>query len=526
MKQKRNVRLVVVTDMNVMTFVEHDDGPDKHLLSKTFDVRDISHIVHGASVLEKERQQTIKDGSNSSGDSSDGDRSTRLTNDTVRFSLKSKPNHWIEFEADQERHVALVECLRLVVQNSPLTIAEQNEEQKKTWKSNWEKYKQNETEDTFVTVPPTGPPPPTGVQALIGLNEKSVESIGSSKKKSLSETNNEDKNDTLSKDQQFFNEKRKFKKEEERKKALQKEKNYNAMSSEEKQQILEKEKEDKEHQEQQNKHLKVLGKSFGAKKSKGRGRGRGKKGKKGKGSDIKLKEPPKKDGQGDAGSVVETAENPTPVTENVITPSEPSEQVEWVVGVDPASGRNFYQNTINGASQWTRPETLGPEEPIQQENLTTTATTTTTTAAETSLDPWVEKIDPTSGRPYYVNATTNETTWEKPSNGTENQKENQKEQKKEQKEKKEEEKTEKPQSENLAHNDTETTPWLEMYHPEHQRSYYVNQLTKESVWVEPNEGYTSIEQQQQIQQQQQQQQQQHQQQVSKATQEQCSCNYC
>ena len=118
--------------------------------------------------------------------------------------------------------------------------------------------------------------------------------------------------DTLSKDQQFFNEKRKQKKEEERNEAIQKEKEYNAMSSEEQQQMLEKEKEEKEHQEQQNKHLKVLGKSFGAKKGKGKGKGRGKgrgrgksrgkKGKKGKGIDIKPKEPPKKDVQGEAGS--------------------------------------------------------------------------------------------------------------------------------------------------------------------------------------------------------------------------------
>ena len=87
----------------------------------------------------------------------------------------------------------------------------------------------------------------------------------------------EEKNKKLSKDQLFFNEKRKLKQEEERNNEIQKEAEYNALSSEEKQQLLEQEQEEIEHQAKKTKSLKLLGKSFSAKGSKSGKKGRGKK---------------------------------------------------------------------------------------------------------------------------------------------------------------------------------------------------------------------------------------------------------
>ena len=61
-----------------------------------------------------------------------------------------------------------------------------------------------------------------------------------------------------------------------------KEEEYNALSFEEKQQLLEEEKKEKEHQAKRTKSLKLLGKGFGAEASKRGKKGRGKKKKKGR----------------------------------------------------------------------------------------------------------------------------------------------------------------------------------------------------------------------------------------------------
>jgi hypothetical protein len=128
---KRKDRLVVVTDFNILTFVEKDHD-SKHLLSKTFDVTNINQIVHD-----------------------------KTSGNSVKFNLLSDPEKWVEFEADGERHNALAACLDHIVHHSAegkrMEIENENEEitPKKSI--------------AVVSPPPSVPPPPTGVQALIGL---------------------------------------------------------------------------------------------------------------------------------------------------------------------------------------------------------------------------------------------------------------------------------------------------------------------------------------------------------------------
>ena len=62
----------------------------------------------------------------------------------------------------------------------------------------------------------------------------------------------------------------------------------------------------------------------------------------------------------------------------------------WVSKVDPASGKAYYINSATKERQWHRPSD-----------------------ANTSSD-WVSKVDPASGKTYYTNTVTKETQWQPP----------------------------------------------------------------------------------------------------------------
>jgi hypothetical protein len=69
---------------------------------------------------------------------------------------------------------------------------------------------------------------------------------------------------------------------------------------------------------------------------------------------------------------------------------------EWESRVDLASGRTFYVNHRTKQTSWTRPAPQAPQAP-------------------SPLPPnWEARVDPSSGRTYYVNHATKTTTWECP----------------------------------------------------------------------------------------------------------------
>jgi hypothetical protein len=65
----------------------------------------------------------------------------------------------------------------------------------------------------------------------------------------------------------------------------------------------------------------------------------------------------------------------------------------WVSKVDPASGKTYYINTVTKNSQWDPPSK--------------------------EMSNWVSEIDPTSGKSYYRNITTNKSQWHPPSDSEE-----------------------------------------------------------------------------------------------------------
>lgn len=69
---------------------------------------------------------------------------------------------------------------------------------------------------------------------------------------------------------------------------------------------------------------------------------------------------------------------------------------DWAEATDPASGRTYYYNATTGETSWEVPEGYVPK--------------------SASADPgdWQELSDPTSGKPYYYNAKTGVTQWDKP----------------------------------------------------------------------------------------------------------------
>jgi hypothetical protein len=160
---------------------------------------------------------------------------------------------------------------------------------------------------------------------------------------------------------------------------------------------------------------------------------------------------------------------------------------EWIIGIDPSSGRHFYQNKLTGASQWLRPAVLGPElsssvtstdqekeAPSAVSSTSASSTTTTTKTATVDDDDhqshsWEERTDPASGRVFYVNIKTNQSSWEKPAEIANEASDN-----------------------NIEVDDGNTYMWQEHLHPEYNRSYYVHKGTGQSVWEPPEEGYTPL----------------------------------
>lgn len=108
-------------------------------------------------------------------------------------------------------------------------------------------------------------------------------------------------------------------------------------------------------------------------------------------------------------------------------PSDPSpcspshlSQEGWEVHVDQESGQEYYYHPATGRTTWdnpfsdspTDPEHLPAKEPCSPSPLQSPFLSTSP-ASRWSSD-WEQLVDETSGRPYFYNPTSGETSWEPP----------------------------------------------------------------------------------------------------------------
>ncbi|MES1911702.1 MAG: hypothetical protein MHM6MM_004095 [Cercozoa sp. M6MM] len=89
---------------------------------------------------------------------------------------------------------------------------------------------------------------------------------------------------------------------------------------------------------------------------------------------------------------------------------------DWVKATDPNSGRVYYANLKTKQTQWTPPPGFvdSDEEPEQHAQVNETHDDAADLSEVEDASEWRATTDPSSGRTYYFNTRTKETTWSKP----------------------------------------------------------------------------------------------------------------
>ena len=109
---------------------------------------------------------------------------------------------------------------------------------------------------------------------------------------------------------------------------------------------------------------------------------------------------------------------------------------QWEEHVDPSSGKKFFFNPATQETSWTRPNSRAAGYPSSD--------------PARKSDGWTEHRDPASGKMFYFNTDTKETSWQKPSAAS------------------------------------SSDPWTEHVDPDSGRKFYYNSTTKESAWMKPS----------------------------------------
>ena len=138
---------------------------------------------------------------------------------------------------------------------------------------------------------------------------------------------------------------------------------------------------------------------------------------------------------------------------------------DWTEHKDPATGKAYYYNKLTKETTWdkpaTRPGSSMPSAPAAPKAPSVPGAS----VAPGGLPPdWTEHKDPATGKAYYYNKLTKETTWEKPATAA-------------------------PKAPSVpaapAAPGGLPLDWTEHKDPATGKAYYYNKLTKETTWEKP-----------------------------------------
>eukprot|EP00808_Paulinella_micropora_P026680 g54161.t1 len=102
----------------------------------------------------------------------------------------------------------------------------------------------------------------------------------------------------------------------------------------------------------------------------------------------------------------------------------------WSTSQDPKSRRTYYYNKKTKATSWSRPACLGAEEApepkkekvVEEQQAPKEEEPKKEEPKKAPADVWKKAIDPRSGKPYWYNKATKETTWKNPEEADEPEK--------------------------------------------------------------------------------------------------------
>ncbi|CAK9035380.1 Unconventional myosin-VIIb [Durusdinium trenchii] len=137
---------------------------------------------------------------------------------------------------------------------------------------------------------------------------------------------------------------------------------------------------------------------------------------------------------------------------------------DWIEAVDPESGKVYYANLKTKETTWTMPDEI---KELQQAKAKKVSTTMQPQQAQSQAskpgsgaDSWLERQDPRTGRVYYYNPVLKQTSWTKPDSD--------------------------PTVSTIDHNAGKGA-WVARIDPRTNRTYYYNQITKMTSWTNPDE---------------------------------------